>query len=169
MHVKPWSSPVRIEMAPGRIRIIGSTIEAATFLLKDWPPNSEHIAFWARRICLEASAGLLPDEDARAAFLIACRDAGVRLIPQVAEESGMDVKIWSRPVRFETSVGQYRIIASTEEASRFLLHQWPMQNGVAYDAARQACLDAMEGEVPADIARQAFIEACGEAGMYVME
>jgi hypothetical protein len=81
----------------------------------------------------------------------------------------MDVKIWSMPVRFETGVGQYRIIASTEEASRYLLQQWPMENGVAYDAARQACLDAMEGEFPADLARQAFIEACNEAGMYVMQ
>jgi hypothetical protein len=81
MDVRPWSSPVRIEMAPGRIRIIGSTLEAATFLLKDWPPNAEDIAFWARRICLEASAGLRPDEEARAAFLSACQDAGVRVVP----------------------------------------------------------------------------------------
>lgn len=80
----------------------------------------------------------------------------------------MDPKVFSSPVKFETGVGQYRIIATAEEASRFLLNQWPMENGVAYDAARQACLDALEGEVPADIARQAFIEACGEAGMYVM-
>lgn len=81
----------------------------------------------------------------------------------------MDVKIWSMPVRFETGAGQYRIIASTEEAARFLLHQWPMENGVAYDAARRTCLDAMEGSVEPDLARQAFIAACDEAGMYVMQ
>ncbi|MGJ4855565.1 DUF982 domain-containing protein [Labrys sp. La1] len=81
----------------------------------------------------------------------------------------MDVKVWSMPVRFETGIGNYRIITSTEEASRFLLNQWPMENGVAYDAARQTCLDAMEGNAEPDQARQAFIEACDEAGMYVMQ
>ena len=81
----------------------------------------------------------------------------------------MDIKLWTMPVRFETGIGQYRIITSTEEASRFLLNQWPIENGVAYDAARQACLDAMEDKAAPDTARQAFIEACNEAGMYVVQ
>lgn len=81
MDFKPWSSPVRIEMAPGRIRIIGSTIEAATFLLKDWPPGEESKAVWAYRVCREAQAGTRTDDDARSAFFLACWDAGLRTVP----------------------------------------------------------------------------------------
>ncbi|MGO4337800.1 DUF982 domain-containing protein [Labrys sp. KB_33_2] len=81
----------------------------------------------------------------------------------------MDPKVFSSPVKFETGIGQFRIVATVQEAARFLDHNWPIAEGEAYDGARQACLDALEGEVPAEIAREAFMEACDEAGMYVMQ
>lgn len=34
----------------------------------------------------------------------------------------MNVKLWSNPVKFEAGVGQFRIIASREEAADFLLN-----------------------------------------------
>jgi hypothetical protein len=80
----------------------------------------------------------------------------------------MDPKSWSSPVKFETGIGQYRIVATTADAARFLLDRWPVEGGEAHEAARLACLDALEGEVPAEMARAAFVEACEEAGMYVM-
>jgi hypothetical protein len=63
---------------------------------------------------------------------------------------------------------KFRIIMTTEDAARFLLNQWPIDEGEKLIAARQACLDALEEEVPVMLAREAFIEACEEAGMYVM-
>ncbi|MFC2248510.1 DUF982 domain-containing protein [Labrys portucalensis] len=81
----------------------------------------------------------------------------------------MDPKPFSSPVRFETGIGQFRIVATTQEAARVLLMNWPFDEGEAYFAARQACLDALEGEIPAEMARAAFVEACDEAGMYVMQ
>ncbi|WP_187829424.1 DUF982 domain-containing protein [Labrys sp. KNU-23] len=80
----------------------------------------------------------------------------------------MNSKPWSHPVKFETSVGQFRIIMTTEDAARYLLNGWPIDDGEKLIAARRACLDALEDEVPAAQTRKAFIEACEEAGMYVM-
>lgn len=81
----------------------------------------------------------------------------------------MDIKIWSSPVRFEAGLNQHRIVASTHEAARVLIHHWPIREGEAYHEARQACLDALEGKVPAHAARSAFVRACGEAGMCVLQ
>lgn len=80
----------------------------------------------------------------------------------------MNSKPWPHAVAFETGVGQFRIIMTTEDAARYLLNGWPVDEGEKLMAARQACLDALEDEVPAAMAREAFIEACEEAGMYVM-
>ncbi|PRH89050.1 DUF982 domain-containing protein [Labrys okinawensis] len=76
-----WSAPVRIELAPGQYRIISSTLEAATFLLKEWPDGDESIAVWARRVCQETFTGVRAAEDARSAFFLACRNAGLRTMP----------------------------------------------------------------------------------------
>lgn len=80
----------------------------------------------------------------------------------------MNIGIWSSPVRFETAVGQFRIIASSEEASDFLQNHWPTEAGDKHLLARRACLDALAGSIAADLARKAFIEACEESGMQVM-
>lgn len=81
----------------------------------------------------------------------------------------MAMKIWSRPVKFEIGAGQFRVVASCEEASDFLLNHWPTEGGDKHLLARRACLDALAGSLPADHARRAFIEACEEAGMHVMQ
>ena len=80
----------------------------------------------------------------------------------------MDAKIWSSPVKFETGIGNFRIVGSPEEAADVLLNHWPFDGGEKHLLARKACLDALAGLVPADLSRKAFIEACDEAGMYVM-
>lgn len=79
----------------------------------------------------------------------------------------MDTKVWSSPVKFETNDFQFRIVASTEEASDFLLNHWRVEGGEKYLLARRACIDALGGAIEADVARQAFIEACKEANMNV--
>ncbi|MGO4339669.1 DUF982 domain-containing protein [Labrys sp. KB_33_2] len=42
---------------------------------------------------------------------------------------------------------QYRVITTIEEALCFLLNQWPMENGVAYDAVRKACLEGAKTRI----------------------
>ncbi|MFC2248759.1 DUF982 domain-containing protein [Labrys portucalensis] len=79
-----------------------------------------------------------------------------------------DKKLWSCPVRFETGLGQYRTIADTEDAIRFMASNWPTVGGEAHESAQQICIEALEGYVPADDARDAFIEACCEARIIVM-
>ncbi len=81
----------------------------------------------------------------------------------------MDPKNWSSPVKFETGIGTFRIVGTPEEASAVLLNHWPVAGGDKHLLARRACLDAVAGSIPAELARKAFIEACDEAGIYVME
>jgi hypothetical protein len=63
--------------------------------------------------------------------------------------------------------GQYRNVTSVMEAAVLLFQVWPKDHGEAYFVARHACIKAMEGKVPADHARSAFIAAAREAHMHV--
>ena len=64
-------------------------------------------------------------------------------------------------------VGKTRNITSIEEASEFLLYHWPLAGGEKLaPAARKACMDALHGKITCTSARDAFIEAAKEAGIY---
>jgi hypothetical protein len=64
------------------------------------------------------------------------------------------------------NVGKTRNITSIEEASEFLMHHWPLTRGEKLEPARQACTDALHGRITCTMARDAFIEATKEAGIY---
>ncbi|WP_448956013.1 DUF982 domain-containing protein [Labrys neptuniae] len=81
----------------------------------------------------------------------------------------MDTLPWSRPVQFETDVGRHRVLVSTEEASHYLLNNWPSIPGPRFFDAKRACLDVMAGMGEPDDARAAFIAACEEAHVHVMQ
>ena len=66
-------------------------------------------------------------------------------------------------------VGCYRAITSVEEAGDFLAHDWPTDKGATHLKARIACLDAMERAVGVTTAREAFIDAAKECGIYIGE
>lgn len=76
---------------------------------------------------------------------------------------------WSKGVELELhGIGGYRTVKSTEDAARCLLEYWPPGRGrKAYTAAQQACLDALEGRIPPDIAREAFIGAAQAARIHM--
>lgn len=82
----------------------------------------------------------------------------------------MDPGRWDEPVTFETQrLGQYRTIASAEEAARALLTDWPVHSGHAFMKAQKACLAVLEGrKKPAD-ARAAFLKAAEEANVFVRD
>jgi len=77
---------------------------------------------------------------------------------------------WNRPVTFETmTLGMYRTISSTAEAARVLLEDWPVDEGSAWDTAQRKCLAALEGGIDHEEARQAFLKAAEEAGVFVRD
>lgn len=71
---------------------------------------------------------------------------------------------WSVPVEIE--IGRenlYTIIPDTQAAAEALLYKWPIEEGVALAAAKQACLNVLSGHSSPDTARKAFITAADEA------
>lgn len=81
----------------------------------------------------------------------------------------MDAKRWDKPVTVETEkVGMLRSIASTMEAAEFLLLHWPLDwTGPAHVRARHACIQVLGGKSPPEHAREAFINACEEAEIFI--
>ena len=75
---------------------------------------------------------------------------------------------WNKPITFETMrLGQYRTIASAEEAAGVLIGQWPREDGKALRKACEACLDALEGKKDPNLARRAFLKAAEEAEVFI--
>lgn len=79
-------------------------------------------------------------------------------------------------VRFDTPIAVQSASASAptllrtvQEASDFLLSQWPGKKSEKYRAALQACHDAVAGDKPAMTARRAFLAAGRETGVLVKD
>ncbi|CAN7666801.1 DUF982 domain-containing protein [Phyllobacterium sp. LjRoot231] len=54
-------------------------------------------------------------------------------------------------------------ITSIEQAAEFLTNDWPPERGRLHGLARQACLDALKGNLSGADARAVFIDAAREA------
>lgn len=64
--------------------------------------------------------------------------------------------------------GIITVVTSARQAAEILLDpKWPAERSRRQLAAQQACLDALEGRKPADVARAAFIAAADEAGVLI--
>lgn len=71
---------------------------------------------------------------------------------------------FSKPVSVAVGIaGDVRIVESARDAMTLLSGNWRMQGSDAYMAARRACQGAVRGEIPAEVARQAFVDAASEA------
>jgi hypothetical protein len=69
---------VTVEAAhDGKSRTITSVLQAADFLMNDWPPNRRRLHGLARQACLDALEGSLTAAEARAVFIDAARDAKI--------------------------------------------------------------------------------------------
>jgi Protein of unknown function (DUF982) len=60
-------------------------------------------------------------------------------------------------------------VSSVQQASELLAHCWTKICGPKHREAVEACAKALNGERPADEARNAFIEAAKEIDIYVLE
>jgi hypothetical protein len=78
---------------------------------------------------------------------------------------------WDKTVTVQTGkLGQALTINSTERAAEFLMLESPAEpEGEAYSAAKIALVDAYEGRISIDAARDAFIAAAREAGIFVID
>ena len=65
-------------------------------------------------------------------------------------------------VKFGSPV-QNRVLNTVQDASDFLLNNWPGKKSPKHRAALQACHDAIAGDRPVMNARRAFIAAAREA------
>jgi hypothetical protein len=71
---------------------------------------------------------------------------------------------WRVPIEVELgAVGSYRVMSDTVQAAEALVYQWPVRTGPKWLVAMQACLDALEGKLDAEVARKAFIAAAVHA------
>lgn len=72
---------------------------------------------------------------------------------------------WSQPVKVTLRAGMDRTFGSVYEALDFLENEWPQKRAECYDRAVFACRRGLNGVAPTELAREAFIAACLEAGM----
>ena len=77
---------------------------------------------------------------------------------------------WEKPVTYEENQrGGYRTITSTEEAANALLFNWPVDSGDEFRAAQRVFIDVLEGKRPTGDAREAFVRAAEEAGVFIRD
>lgn len=72
---------------------------------------------------------------------------------------------WRAPVRVRLQNGLERIFLTVYDALDFLENEWPLRRGQRYDRAVRKCRAALRLLTPTEVAREAFIAACLEAGM----
>jgi hypothetical protein len=73
-----------------------------------------------------------------------------------------------KPVKVRAlSADGKRRITSLAEATEFILLEWPLDENLLLEEARQACLDAISGKVPVAFARAAFVAAAKQSGIYL--
>jgi hypothetical protein len=78
---------------------------------------------------------------------------------------------FARPVVIETNVvGRHRVVGSVREAAECLVSGWPHKGrGRAYLVALSLCHETLVRDGDAEPARQAFIAAANEVGVFVRE
>lgn len=69
------------------------------------------------------------------------------------------------PVRARLQCGLERTFLSVYDALDLLENEWPLRRGDRYTKAVEQCRAALSWTLPSEVARDAFIAACLEAGM----
>jgi hypothetical protein len=72
---------------------------------------------------------------------------------------------WHQPVTVKLQNGTERRFTGTYDALDFLENEWPIRKGRHYDNAILFCRAAAMRSAAAEVAREAFIAACLEAGL----
>jgi hypothetical protein len=73
--------------------------------------------------------------------------------------------VWAAPLEVQLQSGLNRIFRSVTDARWFLENEWPIHHGNHYERALMFCRAAEHRQVSAEVAREAFLAACLEAGL----
>jgi len=73
--------------------------------------------------------------------------------------------VWMTPVTVRMKGGVPNVFASVNDALDFLEGDWAIYRGRKYNRAVQTCRRALNRMTPVAMAREAFIDACRDAGM----
>ncbi|MCA1441714.1 DUF982 domain-containing protein [Ensifer sp. IC4062] len=73
--------------------------------------------------------------------------------------------VWMTPVTVHMKDGAPQVFASVNDVLDFLEEDWANDRGGKYNRAVQTCRRALNRMTPVAIAREAFIDACRDAGM----
>lgn len=73
--------------------------------------------------------------------------------------------IWMMPVSIRRKDGTEHIFSTVNDALDFLEADWSLRRGRKHNRAVQTCRRALNRVTPVAIAREAFVDACLEAGM----
>ncbi len=77
---------------------------------------------------------------------------------------------WSESCYVERDkLGFYMIVSSTRQAMNLLSRYWPVSEGEAYFHALRTFGQVMMNKLPPDDAREAFLAAAEEAGVFVSD
>ncbi|AEH87793.1 DUF982 domain-containing protein [Mesorhizobium opportunistum] len=80
----------------------------------------------------------------------------------------MQTAWFSKPVVVSVGVtGATRNLSNTQQAIELLTTHWRDAGSLKHQSALRACRRAASGDVPSDIAREAFVEAAREAHILV--
>nr|WP_256436330.1 DUF982 domain-containing protein [Ensifer sp. ENS07] len=69
------------------------------------------------------------------------------------------------PISVQMKDGTRQVFASVNDALDFLEGEWTIYRGRKHSRAVQTCRRALNRMTPVAIAREAFVEACRDAGM----
>ncbi len=73
--------------------------------------------------------------------------------------------LFRAPVRVRLQCGLEKTFSSVYDALDFLEYEWPLRRGERYKTAVNRCRAALTWMVSPEVAHEAFISACLEAGM----
>ena len=65
-------------------------------------------------------------------------------------------------------IGRYHTASDVGDLASMLINRWPGEQDAAWRLAVAACLEALEAQTGADLARKAFVDACRDAGISVL-
>jgi hypothetical protein len=72
---------------------------------------------------------------------------------------------WHQPITVKLQNAIEHRFTGAYDALDFLENEWPIRRGRHYDSAKGLCRAALNRTVATEVAREAFIAACLEAGL----
>jgi hypothetical protein len=72
---------------------------------------------------------------------------------------------WHQPITVQLQNGTERRFGGAYEALDFLENEWPVRKGRHYESAKSLCRAALNRSIATEVAREAFIASCLEAGL----